>query len=130
MLPVDSTEYVYFIQAGRTRTFKIGKSNDPQGRLISLQTANPHQSKLVHTFKADNASAAEQELYRLLLGQRMTGEWFNITKVQQRSIASVQRLEQGQFWIEGDGIEPDKLFVFGRRMTHDSAPKMPSSGRE
>lgn len=116
-LPVDNTEYVYFIQAGRTQAFKIGKSNDPQGRLDSLQTANPHKLKLVHTFKADNASTAEEELHRLLHSQRMAGEWFKVSKIQQQVIVSIQRFEQGQFWIDSDGVEPDELFVLDERDT-------------
>ena len=113
-MPVDNTEYVYFIQAGRTQAFKIGKSDDPQGRLDSLQTANPHKLKLVHTFKADNASTADEELHRLLHSQRMAGEWFNVSKVQQQVIDSIQQFEQGQFWIGDDGVELNELFVQDR----------------
>jgi hypothetical protein len=72
--PSDNTDYVYIIRAGRTNLYKIGKSNDPQARLNSLQTANPHKLKLLHTFKADNASAAEEELHRLLHHRRQAGE--------------------------------------------------------
>ncbi len=36
--PTDDTEYVYIIKVSRQNIYKIGKSNDPQGRLNSLQT--------------------------------------------------------------------------------------------
>lgn len=108
--PKDNTEYVYFIQAGRTNIFKIGKSNNPQARLESLQTANPHKLKLLHIFKADNATAAEEAIHRLLHKKRRAGEWFQLTPAERDIILSVKMFEQRQFWIDDNGVEEDKLF--------------------
>jgi hypothetical protein len=108
--PTDDTEYVYFIRAGRTNIYKIGKSNDPKTRLASLQTANPYKLKLLHTFKADNASAAEEELHHLLQTKRMEGEWFRITPKQRDIILSIEHFKEGQFWIDSQEVDVNKLF--------------------
>lgn len=110
--PSDNTNYVYIIQAGRTHLYKIGKSNDPQARLDSLQTANPHKLKLLHVFKADNASAAEEELHRLLHHNRQAGEWFMVAPQERAILTAIQRFELNQFWIDGKGINPNELFIF------------------
>lgn len=108
--PTDNTEYVYVIRAGRTNAYKIGKSNDPQGRLMSLQTASHHQLNLLHTFTADNASAAEEELHRLLHHQRLEGEWFKVSPQQKAIITLIQRFEHRQFWVNDKGLTPGELF--------------------
>lgn len=95
--PKDETDYVYLIRMGRTKYYKIGKSNDPLGRLASMQTASPYKLKLLHTFKADNAAAAEEALHHQLHEARMEGEWFKLTDGQQKVLASVTVYEDGWF---------------------------------
>lgn len=97
--PKDNTEYVYLIQMGQYQIYKIGKSNDPQGRLASLQSANLHKLKLIHTFQADNASAAEEVLHAELHDQRMEGEWFSLTQKQKKAIISVSEFKAEHFLI-------------------------------
>lgn len=108
--PTDDTEYVYVIRSGRTHTYKIGKTNDPEGRLQSLQTANPHKLKLLHLFKADNATAAEEALHGLLHSKRLEGEWFRLTDSEKDILVSVERFENKRFWIGGKGLEAEQLF--------------------
>lgn len=108
--PTDNTDYIYFIQSGRTNIYKIGKSNDPQGRLNGLQTANSIKLKLLHIFKADNATAAEEALHRVLHKKRMEGEWFKLTPEEKNILLSVKSFEKGQFWIDDKGVGADKLF--------------------
>lgn len=108
--PTDDTEYVYLIRAGRTHLYKIGKSNDPQGRLQSLQTASPHKLKLLHVFRADNAAAAEEALHGLLHDRRLEGEWFKLTSQEKDVLVSVERFAERRFWIEGIGVQGDRLF--------------------
>jgi hypothetical protein len=108
--PSDDTQYVYVIRAGRTNLYKIGKTNDPEGRLQSLQTANPRKLKLLHVFTADNATAAEEELHRLLHGKRMKGEWFRLTDSEKDVLVSVEHFENKRFWIDGEGLEANQLF--------------------
>ena len=108
--PVDNIDYVYIIRAGRTNLYKIGKSNDPQGRLDNLQTANPYKLKLIHTFKADNASAAEEELHGLLCKKQMEGEWFRLSIDVKNRLTNIAEYRQNNFRIDNEGIEPDRLF--------------------
>ena len=90
--------------------YKIGKTNDPEGRLQSLQTASPHKLKLLHAFRADNAAAAEEELHRLLHSKRLEGEWFRLTVLEKDVLVSVERFEGKKFWIDGEGLEAKQLF--------------------
>ncbi len=102
--PVDNTDYVYLIQMGRIKIYKIGKTNDPQGRLVSLQTASPYKLKLLHTFKADNASAAEENLHETLHNARMEGEWFRLSDEQRAVLLKVTEYKNGNF-VTGDKKE-------------------------
>lgn len=107
--PMDGTEYVYIICMGRTKNYKIGKSNDPQGRLISLQTASPYKLTLLHTFRADNATAAEESLHAALHQQRMEGEWFKLTDEQKNAITSVSEYKGGSFVVDGEIVKIETL---------------------
>ncbi len=108
--PRDETDYVYLIQMGRRLIFKIGKSNDPKGRLASLQTASPYKLKIVHLFKADNASAAEESLHRYFHENRLEGEWFKLTQAEKNMLVKVSHFEQGCFVVAGKRIDIDALF--------------------
>lgn len=108
--PTDDTDYVYIIRAGRTNLYKIGISNDPQGRLDSLQTANPYKLKLIHVFKADNAAAAEEELHRLLHNNRMEGEWFKLTPAEKDVLLSIENFENRSFLVGNKQVNADSLF--------------------
>lgn len=108
--PTDETDYVYLIRAGRTKLYKIGKSNDPQKRLASMQTASPFKLKLVHVFKADNATAAEEALHRRLHENRKEGEWFELTDGQQKIISSITAYEAGLFIIEERKLSAEEIF--------------------
>ncbi len=108
--PTDDTEFVYLIRMGRHKIYKIGKSNDPQGRLDSLQSANPHKLKLLHVFRADNASAAEESLHHVLHKQRTEGEWFRLSDVQRNAIISVAKFELNKFHVESQLLTVEELF--------------------
>jgi hypothetical protein len=59
--------------------YKVGFSNNPQGRLIDLQVGNPNPIELVYTrrYKVKRFSKAiESIVHKLLSGQRFRGEWF------------------------------------------------------
>ncbi|HRQ39600.1 MAG TPA: GIY-YIG nuclease family protein [Chloroflexota bacterium] len=109
--PKDDIDYVYLIRMGRTKFYKIGKSNDPQGRLASMQTASPYKLKMQHVFKADNAAAAEETLHHKLHGARMKGEWFKLTDEEQKVIARITAFEDGQFIMGGGKAEHRGTFL-------------------
>ncbi|MBN1994323.1 MAG: GIY-YIG nuclease family protein [Anaerolineae bacterium] len=96
-LPLDGTDYVYLIRAGRRKIYKIGKSNDPPARLNSLQTASPEKLKLLYAFKADNASAAEEALHFALRDFQMAGEWFKLSDEQVAALLEIEEFREKSF---------------------------------
>lgn len=109
--PQDNTDFVYLIRMGPTKIYKIGKSNDPKGRLDSLQTANPYKLKLVHAFSADNASAAEEDLHAYFHDKRMQGEWFRLTKEEADKLCQVKRFAEKQFIVGKKSMVIKELFA-------------------
>lgn len=74
---MDSTTpktFIYLIQAGNTRKFKVGISQDPDRRLGYLQTGNP--DKLHFGALWIGTRKDESAIHRLLVEYRQSGEWF------------------------------------------------------
>jgi len=71
---------VYFMQQGETGPIKIGVSEHPRSRRKRLQTGNPHELKIIHTFVAPDDNALENGLHKdpILKEARMEGEWFDV----------------------------------------------------
>jgi hypothetical protein len=103
--PTDDTDYVYVIRMGRNNIFKIGKTNDPKGRLLSLQTASPYKLSMTNVFQTDNASAAEESLHAALMSCRLEGEWFRLTN----ELAAVKRFQEGRFVVGSTAVTADEL---------------------
>jgi len=66
--------WTYFIQVDFDGPIKIGTAADPQERLQTLQTANPHELHLVLTVWAP--ADLERDLHARLSAHRIRGEWF------------------------------------------------------
>lgn len=107
----DNTDYVYVIQMGNRNVFKIGKSNDPGGRLANLQTASPYKLRLLHYFAADNASAAEEQLHAELNEKQMKGEWFRLTNEHKVALSTIDKFVNGQFMVGEKNVSVKELFV-------------------
>ena len=105
----DTTDYVYIIRMGRNKLFKIGKTNDPQGRLTSLQTASPFKLSMFNLFQADNASAAEESLHAAFRDCRMEGEWFRLTDAQKTALAAIESFLEGKFIVAHDALTAEEL---------------------
>lgn len=108
--PTDGTEWIYVIQVGRQAIYKLGISNDPVGRLAMLQTANPHKLRLLHQFRADNATAAEYSLHTLLQSQRLQGEWFRLSAKQRDRILKILEYRNQEFHMEEQAFKAEALF--------------------
>lgn len=93
---------------------KIGHSNDPEGRLLKLQTGSPHTLKIAYVATFRSAERVEQEAHRLLGARRVNGEWFDVTK--EMAIASVYgaaaRLGQVEELSQGRGWPPISMTEF------------------
>jgi T5orf172 domain len=85
--PIPSTQqkrdpvpgrHLYIIQSDRTGAVKIGRSSDPEKRLLSLQTGSPHKLRLLASF--EGRGDEEKALHRLVRKFRYRvekGEWFH-----------------------------------------------------
>ena len=76
-----SQGYVYLIHMEGTPFCKIGMSLDPQIRLRTLQTGNPHSLLLIRTQAVQDMRSAEASLHRQFETQRVPNlnvrEWFD-----------------------------------------------------
>lgn len=76
-----SQGYVYLIHMEGTTFYKIGMSLDPQIRLRTLQTGNPHSLGLLNTQAVQDMRSAEVSLHRQFETQRVPNvnvrEWFD-----------------------------------------------------
>lgn len=74
-----TAEYVYFIHSEESNAVKIGRAKDVEKRLKSLQTAHPHELKIIKIFKLKGGKAAqelESSLHQKFNHLRLSGEWF------------------------------------------------------
>lgn len=68
-------QYVYFVLLGDDKV-KIGRSNNPESRFKSLQTANPLPLSLIKVIETPNSVVSEKELHERFDHLRVLGEWF------------------------------------------------------
>lgn len=76
-----SKSYVYFISNGDN--IKIGKANNPLGRLKQLQTSSDSVLTIlgvIECYSDSDALQFEARLHIYFSKQRLSGEWFNITE--------------------------------------------------
>lgn len=75
--PKPSPKYVYVIGMEGSPLVKIGHSNDPKGRLATLQTGLP--ATLTMLWHCEGGGSLERHLHREFKAQRVRGEWFDLT---------------------------------------------------
>ena len=83
---------VYFIQAGESDRFKIGKANDVKHRIKTLQTGCPYKIRLIASYNfvtEMEAKRAEGFLHEAFSGSRVVGEWFRYGEREQLAIARI-----------------------------------------
>lgn len=77
-----SDGFVYLIHMKNTSFYKIGMSLDPELRLKTLQTGNPHALSLAHTRAVSDMRSVELALHRQFERQRVMNpnvrEWFDL----------------------------------------------------
>ena len=106
---MESTN-IYFIGSLESGTVKIGKSNNPEKRLVELQTANPHKLVLYGVID-DVSSELERRLHRILDPFRLEGEWFKLTDEVIRFMISKTDKLSYDFKINGSKLKPDTLDI-------------------
>jgi len=79
----SSEGLVYLIHMTGTTFYKIGMSLDPQLRLRTLQTRNPHTLTIRSTLAVQDMRSAETGLHRHFEAQRVSSgnarEWFDFS---------------------------------------------------
>ena len=77
-----SQGYIYLIHMEDTTFYKIGMSLDPEIRLRTLQTGNPHPLNLLNTQAVQDMRSAEISLHQRFENQRVPNpnvrEWFDL----------------------------------------------------
>ena len=73
----DRTGYVYLISGGGF--YKIGWAKVTPKRHKEITAKLPFDTEVLHTIKSDNARALESLWHRHFKGQRVRGEWFDLT---------------------------------------------------
>lgn len=72
---LPNTGYVYFAQAGADGPIKIGKANDVEGRLRTLQTSQAEPLTLLGTMPG--GLRRERDIQTAFARYRLKGEWFS-----------------------------------------------------
>ena len=69
--------HLYVIQSDKTGAVKIGRSSDPEKRLLQLQTGSPHKLQILATYegKGDEEKFLHRTVNRFRL-RVQKGEWF------------------------------------------------------
>lgn len=80
--------------------YKIGISNAPGKRLQTLNTSSPFALTIVHKFVADPALEAEAQLHLRFQDNRLSGEWFRLSKEQLVELKKIVGFEKGAFVCE------------------------------
>ena len=74
--------YVYLIRMQDTTFYKIGMSLDPEFRLRTLQTGNPHRLDLINRQAVGDMRGSEMDLHRRFERKRVPNvyvkEWFDL----------------------------------------------------
>lgn len=125
---------VYFVQALAGGSIKIGKSDDVEQRLGSLQTGSPEPLGLLGV----NETAAESALHERFSALRLHGEWFKSdallllfiiteTRVPPRFVA-LRDIVKGLRGMPPDLTTPHGRFLIALRAVQDAREYIPEPG--
>lgn len=101
--------------------YKIGISEDIEDRFKVLQTANPSEILLVHTFDTNRAGEAEKLLHKIFGNKRIRNEWFALAPSDIDFIRTINGFADGSFtWsavpvasiYASSDIRPTMIFKF------------------
>lgn len=94
---IEQKSFVYFISDGEK--VKIGKANNVESRLKSLQTSHAKELSLIKCIKCKNEESAykkEKQLHKKFDEFRITGEWFDILEF---------IMEEGESWQQKSNLK-------------------------
>lgn len=71
--------YVYLLQHGSKREFKIGRTNNAIRREGEIDIELPHGVEPIHVIKTDDPAGVEHYWHRRFAEKRLKGEWFALS---------------------------------------------------
>jgi hypothetical protein len=71
--------YVYMLQHGSKREYKIGRTNNTIRREGEVDIELPHGVKPIHVIATDDAAGIENYWHRRFAAKRLNGEWFALS---------------------------------------------------
>lgn len=98
--------FVYLAKSD-TGHYKIGWAKNPYQRIKHFDTIMPVNVEIVHYFPCDNPREAESRMHRWaeFHGQRVTGEWFDLSEEAARHFGYIRFYLNGEF-NQPTGIMP------------------------
>ncbi len=70
--------FIYLLKCGKF--YKVGIATDPDARRAQCQTGNPHEIRLIASWKSPDAYAEERSIHELLRPYHHRGEWFKLPR--------------------------------------------------
>lgn len=89
----------YLIECQETKFIKIGKSENPKERIVSLQCGSTTKLRLVHIIDAD----IERLLHKAFIDKNFRGEWFCVSA--EEILAHVNLIDLSDYQISKDVIK-------------------------
>jgi hypothetical protein len=78
-LGIADIGYVYLVQHGTRREFKVGRTTNPLRREGEVAIELPRQLKPLHVIKTDDPAGVEAYWHRRFAEKRLKGEWFALS---------------------------------------------------
>ncbi len=83
--------------------YKIGRTNNLEERLKSLQTSNPFDIQVMHLIFTRDTVQVEEALHLIFAGNRTQGEWFNLGL---RGVAQIKSMSVQDILDLGAQLKP------------------------
>lgn len=99
--PVDNSDvdlqtaqvgFVYLIQHGSKREYKIGKTFNPLRREGEIRLQLPEKIEPIHYIETDDPSGIENYWHNRFADKRKNGEWFALTSADVQAFKKWRRI--------------------------------------
>lgn len=100
-------QFIYLISTTEEHPkYKIGRSKDPNKRLLQLQTSNASILEILYTFPSKYVTLLESKLHRIYKNTDSNNEWFylgteevdNFLNTCQKIESTLLVLEENTYW--------------------------------
>ena len=84
--------FVYLLQHGSRREYKIGRTMNPLRREGEIGIQLPEKLQPIHVIKSDDSAGVEPYWHRRFASTRKEGEWFSLTASDVRAFKRWKRI--------------------------------------